>query len=77
MSAFATDGAAEVKVTPYYAIFAQQLQTAKVRAVSPFYSQMDTIFSNELQEILAGKVTVAKGLTSAAEAANVALLSGL
>jgi hypothetical protein len=38
---------------------------------------MDTIFSNELQEILAGKVTVAKGLTSAAEAANVALLSGL
>ncbi len=77
MSAFATDGAAEVKATPYYSIFAQQLQTAKVRAVSPFYSQMDTIFSNELQEILAGKVTVAKGLTSAAEAANVALLSGL
>jgi len=73
MSAFDTDAAAEVKAVPYYAVFAQQLKTAKVRAVSPYYSKIDTDFSTELQEIFAGKTSVTSGLNSAAQQSDAAL----
>ena len=73
MSTEKTDAAAEVKKTPYLKVFAQQLETARVRAVSAGYSQMDSDWSTELGEILAGKVSVSAGLTAAADQANGAL----
>jgi multiple sugar transport system substrate-binding protein len=73
MSAIKTDSAQEVKDTPYYAVFAKQLLTARIRANSPGYSQLDTDWSNELQQILAGNVTVAAGLAAAAQEGNTAL----
>ena len=73
MSAIKTDSAQEVKNTPYYAVFAKQLLTARIRANSPGYSQLDTDWSNELQQILAGTVTVAAGLQTAAQEGNTAL----
>jgi multiple sugar transport system substrate-binding protein len=73
MSALETTAAAEVKATPYYKIFTQQLKTAKVRAVSQYYGTLDTDFSNALQEILAGKETISVGLNAAAKASDAAL----
>jgi ABC-type glycerol-3-phosphate transport system substrate-binding protein len=73
MSAIKTDSAQEVKDTPYYAVFAKQLLTARIRANSPGYSQLDTDWSNELQQILAGTVSVATGLQNAAQEGNTAL----
>jgi ABC-type glycerol-3-phosphate transport system substrate-binding protein len=62
-----------VKDTPTYAVFAKQLLTARIRANSPGYSQLDTDWSNALQQILAGNVTVAAGLATAAQEGNTAL----
>ena len=73
MTSFKTDSAAEVKATPSYKIFAQQLLTSKIRANSPGYSQLDTAWSNAIGQILAGGVTVAAGLASATQLANTAL----
>jgi multiple sugar transport system substrate-binding protein len=73
MSAIKSDSAQEVKATPTYAVFAKQLLTARIRANSPGYSQLDTDWSNELQQILAGNVTVAAGLATAAQEGNTAL----
>ncbi len=73
MSTEISDAKNEVKTTPYYKVFATQLKTAKVRAVSAGYSQMDTDWSNALSEILAGKVSVQAGLNGAAGGSNNAL----
>ena len=73
MSAIATDGAQEVATTPYYSIFVQQLKTAEARPVSPGYTKLDTDFSNELEMILDGKVSVSAGLAAAAQQSNAAL----
>jgi multiple sugar transport system substrate-binding protein len=73
MSAMKSVAASEVKAVPYYAVFAKQLLTARIRANSPGYSALDTAWSNELQQILAGKVTVADGLAAAAQAGDSAL----
>jgi multiple sugar transport system substrate-binding protein len=66
MSALSTTAAAEVKATPYYAVFTQQLTTAKDRPVTQNYSKLDADFTAALQQILAGKASVQAGLTSAA-----------
>lgn len=73
MSSFDTDGPAEVKAVPYFAVFAQQLKTAKVRPVSPYYSKLDTNFSTELQAIFGGKSSVVSGLNTAAQQSDAAL----
>jgi multiple sugar transport system substrate-binding protein len=73
MSVMKTDAAQEVKNTPYYSVFTKQLLTAKIRANSPGYSQLDSDWSNELGQILAGDVTVTAGLQAAAQQANTAL----
>jgi multiple sugar transport system substrate-binding protein len=73
MSAMASDGAQEVAATPYYSVFVTQLKTAEARPVSPGYTKLDTDFSNELEEIIDGKVSVSSGLDSAASQANAAL----
>jgi multiple sugar transport system substrate-binding protein len=75
MSVMKTDGAGEVKNDPYDAVFATQLQTARDRAVVPNYQVLDTDFSDALQKILAGKVSVDAGLAQAATAADSALSS--
>lgn len=66
MSALATTAAAEVKATPYYAVFTQQLKTAMDRPVTQNYSKLDADFSAALQEALAGKMSVSAALASAA-----------
>ncbi len=73
MSAIKTDAAQEVKNTPYYSVFTKQLLTAKIRANSPGYSQLDTDWSNEMGQILAGDVSVSAGLQTAAQEADTAL----
>ncbi len=73
MSAIKSDAAQEVKNTPYYSVFTKQLLTARIRANSPGYSQLDSDWSNELGQILAGDVTVSAGLQTAAKKADSAL----
>lgn len=73
MSAIKTDATAEVKNTPYYAVFTKQLLTARIRANSPGYSQLDADWSTAIGKILAGDETVQAGLTAAAQAADSAL----
>jgi multiple sugar transport system substrate-binding protein len=73
MSTEISDAAGEVKKTPYLKVFAQQLKTAQVRAVSSGYSAMDSDWSTMLGEILAGKISVAAGLKQAADQSNGAL----
>ncbi len=73
MSTEISDAKNEVKTTPYYKVFAAQLKTAKVRAVSAGFSQMNTDWENDLSEILAGKISVQGGLNEAAGASNEAL----
>jgi multiple sugar transport system substrate-binding protein len=73
MSAITNDAAVEVKNTPYYSVFTKQLLTARIRANSAGYSQLDTDWSNEMGQILAGDVTVTAGLTTAAQEADTAL----
>jgi multiple sugar transport system substrate-binding protein len=66
MSALSTTAAAEVKATPYYAVFTQQLKTAMDRPVTENYSKLDADFSAALQEALAGKMSVSAAMASAA-----------
>lgn len=70
MAAMKSDAAKEVAAVPYYHTFTTQLLTARIRANSPGYSQMDSDWSNELQQILAGKVSVTAGLNAVAQQAN-------
>ncbi len=73
MTAYRTYAASEIKVNPALSVFAQQLKTARARPVTQGYAALDAAFSNELQLMLAGKVTVAQGLQAAAQAADAAL----
>jgi multiple sugar transport system substrate-binding protein len=75
MSVEKNDATQEVKNTPSQAIFTKELETAKDRPVVPDYQELDTDWSNALQEILAGKTSVDAGLTAAAQQANSALAS--
>jgi len=73
MAAYKTDSAAEAIENPALKIFAEQLLTARARPVTEGYAALDTDFSNELALMLAGKVSVDKGLTIAAQESNKAL----
>jgi multiple sugar transport system substrate-binding protein len=73
MTAYKTNNANEAKVNPALRVFARQLLTARARPVTQGYAALDTAFSDELGEMLAGKVTVAQGLAAATAAANTAL----
>ncbi len=73
MAAYSTDGAAEVKDNPSLAIFVQQLKTAVARPVVQGYPQIDTDFSNQLSEVLAGNESLRTAMAAAAEEANQAL----
>lgn len=74
LAAYKSDAAAEVKAEPYLKIFTEQLQTAQARPVSPGYTELDTDFSNELQQALAGKTTLQFALNTAAQESTAALL---
>lgn len=73
MTAYEPDAAAEVKAEPYLKVFAQQLLTAEDRPVAPGYAQLDADFTAELQEALAGKLSVRNAMATAAQEANAAL----
>jgi multiple sugar transport system substrate-binding protein len=73
MAAYAPDGAAEVKDNPSLAIFVQQLKTAVARPEVQGYPQLDTDFSNQLAEVLAGNESLKTAMAAAAEEANQAL----
>ncbi len=63
----------ETTENPALKIFAQALLTARARPVNQGYGTLDTDFSNQLAEMLAGKVTVDAGLQTATQDANAAL----
>jgi multiple sugar transport system substrate-binding protein len=73
MAAYQTDIAGEVKLRPYLSVFAQQLLTARARPVTPAYTKFDTIFSTELQEAIAGKVSLAAAMETVAAEGTAAL----
>jgi multiple sugar transport system substrate-binding protein len=73
LAGYKTDSAAEIKAQPYLKIFVQQLDTARARPVAPGYSELDADFSAELQEVLAGKLSVSDAMNTAAQEANAAL----
>jgi multiple sugar transport system substrate-binding protein len=73
LATYKSDSAAEVKQQPYLSIFVQQLATAKARPVSPAYTRLDTDFSNELQEAIAGKLPLDNAMNAASGQANAAI----
>jgi ABC-type glycerol-3-phosphate transport system substrate-binding protein len=73
MSTEKNDAAKEDAATPYFKVFTTQLLTAKIRANSAGYSQLNTDWENAISEILAGKATVDAGLTTAAQESDQAL----
>ena len=73
MAGYTSDAAAEVKANPYLGVFAQQLLTARARPVAPGYPELDADFSAELQEVLAGNLSVSDAMSTAAQEANAAL----
>jgi multiple sugar transport system substrate-binding protein len=73
LAGYKTDTAAEVKAQPYLKVFTQQLLTAEARPVSPGYVKFDTIFSNALQEAVAGKVSLAAAMQTVAAQGTAAL----
>jgi len=76
MSGYKTDASSEVMANPGLKIFTEQLLTARARPVTQGYGTLDTDFSNELQQMLAGNVSVTQGLNIAAQEANTALAQG-
>jgi multiple sugar transport system substrate-binding protein len=70
MTAYKTDAANEAIENPALKVFATALLTARARPVFQNYGELDTDFSNELAQMLAGKVTVDVGLQTAATEAN-------
>jgi multiple sugar transport system substrate-binding protein len=73
MSGYSADAAVEVKQNPYLGVFAQQLLTARARPVAPGYPELDADFTAELQEVLAGNLSVSDAMNVAAQEANAAL----
>jgi multiple sugar transport system substrate-binding protein len=72
LATYKTDLAAEVRAKPYLKVFNEQLLTAEARPVNPNYVKFDTIFSTELQEAVAGKISLSNALlTTAAEGTQV------
>jgi multiple sugar transport system substrate-binding protein len=59
-------GSTLTDIQPYYAAFAEQLQTAKPRLPNPQYPKIETIISTEVQKALKGEQTVQQALDSAA-----------
>ncbi|HUB68941.1 MAG TPA: extracellular solute-binding protein [Acidimicrobiales bacterium] len=76
LAGYSTDSAAEVAAQPYLNLFVQQLKTARARPVAPGYSELDADFQAELQEVLAGKLSVSDAMNTAAQEANAALAAG-
>ena len=73
MTPYRSDAVHEAVINPALKIFSQQLLTAKARPVNQYYSMLDTDFSNQVALMLAGKVTVAQGLATAAQQSDSAL----
>lgn len=63
-------------IQPYYAIFAEQLETARPRTPHPQYPQIEEILSNEIQRAFRGEATVQEALDSAAQQIDPILADG-
>jgi multiple sugar transport system substrate-binding protein len=75
MTPYKNLAADEAKENPALKIFAKALLTARARPVAQGYGTLDTDFSTQLAEVLAGKETVATAMQTAATEANQALSS--
>jgi multiple sugar transport system substrate-binding protein len=73
LATYKSDSTGEVKQQPYLGTFVQQLETAEARPVSPVYTKIDTDFSNELQEAVAGKLPLGNALNAASGQSNAAI----
>jgi len=73
MAGYTADAAVEVKANPYLAPWVQQLLTARARPVAPGYPELDADFKAEVQEVLAGKLSVSDAMDTAASEADAAL----
>ncbi len=63
----------ELSLHHYYPPFVAQLKTAEARIPVPQYTQIDTLFSNDLQEALRGKMSVQAAMDQAAQASQALL----
>ncbi len=73
MSVVGSVASQETAAVSYYAPFATQLETAKARPPVPQYSQIDTDFSNALQQALHGSMTVQQAMDQVAQQADALL----
>lgn len=73
MTPYKNLAADETTENPALKIFAKALLTARARPVNQGYGTLDTDFSNELAQMLAGKVSVDAGLQIATTEADAAL----
>ena len=69
MTPYKNLAADETTENPALKVFAQALLTARARPVNQGYGTLDTDFSDELAQMLAGKVTVDAGLQIATQEA--------
>jgi multiple sugar transport system substrate-binding protein len=67
---------AQTAIAPYYAVFAEQLKTAKSRLAIPASSKVDGILNTELAAAFEGRVSVQEALTSAARQIDALLADG-
>ena len=58
--------AKQEKISPYFATFSKQLETAKARLPIPKSSEIDEILNTELAKAFNGKADVKGALTAAA-----------
>lgn len=63
-------------IQPYYAVFAEQLQTARPRTPHPQYPKIEEIMNTEIQRAFRGEVSVQEALDGAAEQIDQILASG-
>jgi multiple sugar transport system substrate-binding protein len=65
-----------VSVNPNYALFVEQLQTAKARPPVPSWPKIDDLLQRKLQAAFAGDLTVEEALGQAAEEIDALLAQG-
>ena len=67
MPVLADLGSKLTDIQPYYAIFAEQLKSARARLPHPQYPKIETIISTEVQKAFKGQQTVQQALDNAAK----------
>ena len=73
LATYKSDSAGEVKATALPRHLRPAAGDREARPVSPVYTRIDTDFSNELQEAVAGKLPLGNALNAASGQANAAI----